>query len=45
MSPDPNIIHMVTDNANPNASQYLNKDTFVLHDVTYVIDDEHPTRP
>ena len=45
VSPDPNMIHTVTDNANPNASQGLDNDTFVLHDVTYVIDNEHPTRP
>ena len=45
MPPDLNMIHMVTDNVNTNASQYPDKDTFVLHDVMYVIDDEHTTRP
>ena len=39
------MIHMVIDNVNCNASQYLNKDTLVLHDVMYEIDDEHPIRP
>ena len=29
----------------PNASHYINKDTFILHDVTYVIHDQHPTKP
>ena len=33
--PDLNRILTVTDNINTNASQYLNKDTFVLHDVTW----------
>ena len=42
--PDPNMVHTVTDNAIPNASQYFDKDIF-LHDDMYVIDDEHPTKP
>ena len=45
MPQDPNMIHMVTDNANPNASQHLSKDTFILHDVTCLIDDQPPTKP
>ena len=40
---DPNMVYEVTNNDNPNASHYFHKDTFVLHDVMYVIDDEHPT--
>ena len=44
MPPDLNMFHMVTGNANSNASQYLNKDTFVLHDITYIIDDEPLTK-
>ena len=43
--PDPNIILTVTDNLSSNTSQYLDKDTFVLHDITYVIDDESLTKP
>ena len=39
VSPDLNMILTVTDNPSSNASQCLNKDMFVLHDVTYVIDD------
>ena len=39
------MINTVTDNANSNASHYFKKETFVLHDVMYVIDDEHPTEP
>ena len=38
------MILTVTDSASTNAS-HLNKDLFVLHDVVYVIDDEHPTKP
>ena len=39
--PDPNMILTVTDNTRTVANYYINKDTFALHDVTYVIDDEH----
>ena len=39
------MILTVTDNPSSYASQYLNKDAFVLHDVTHVIDDEPPTKP
>ena len=42
--PDPNMILTVTDSACTDAS-HLSKDTFVLHDVTYVIDDEYSTKP
>ena len=42
--PDLNMILTVTDNTCTNANHYLNKDMFVLHDVTYVIDDEHPDK-
>ena len=44
-SPDPNMFLTVTDNINTNANHYLDKDMFVLHDVIYVTDDEHPTKP
>ena len=42
--PDPNMILTVTDSATTNAS-HLDKDMFVLHDVTYVIDNEHLAEP
>ena len=45
MTPDPNMILTVTDNTSANENHYLNKDTFVLNDATYVIDDEHPIKP
>ena len=45
MPPDLNMILTVTDNPSSNASQCLNKDHFVMHDVTYVIDDEPLTKP
>ena len=38
------MIVTVTDSTSTNAS-HLNKDTFVLHGGTYVIDDEYPTKP
>ena len=38
---DLNMILTVTDNDSTNASHYLDRDMFVLHNVTYVIDDEH----
>ena len=44
MPPDPNMILTVTDSASSNAS-HIKKDMFVLHDVTYVIDDDYPTKP
>ena len=43
--PDPNMILTVTDNPSSNASQCLNKDTLVLHDITYVKDEEPLTKP
>ena len=39
------MILSVTDNTNTNTNHYLNKDTFILHDVTRIIDDEHPIKP
>ena len=38
------MILTVNDSASTVAS-HLSKDTFVLHDVTYVIDDEYQTKP
>ena len=45
MAPDLNMILTMTDNTSANANHYLNKDTFILCDVTYVVDDEHPIKP
>ena len=42
--PGPNMILHVTDSVSTNAS-HLSKDTFILHDVAYIINDEHPTKP
>ena len=44
-TPDLDMIHTVTDNTSANANHYLDKDTFVLNGVIYVIDDEHPIKP
>ena len=41
---DLNMILTLTVNTSTNTNHYLDKDTFILHDVTYVIDDEHPTK-
>ena len=43
--PDPNMILSVTNETSANANYYLDKDTFVKDDVTYVIDDGHPIKP
>ena len=43
--PDLNMILTVTDKTSANLNQYLNKNTFVLNYVTYVIDDGHPIKP
>ena len=42
--PDLNMILTVTDKTSGNANHYLNKDTFLMNDVTYVIDDGHPIK-
>ena len=42
--PDPNMILSVTNEASANANHDLDKDTFVLDDVTYVIDEGHPIK-
>ena len=42
--PNPNMILTVSDSASTDAS-HLGKDTFVLYDVTYVIDDEYHNQP
>ena len=44
-SPDPNMILSVTNKTSTNANHNLDKDTFVLDDITYVIDDGHPIKP
>ena len=38
------MILSVTNKTNANANHNLDKDTFVLDDVTYVIDDRHPNQ-
>ena len=43
--PDLNMILYVTNEASANANHDLSKDTFVLDDVTYVIDERHPIKP
>ena len=43
--PDLNMIPTVTNNTSANANHCLDRDTFVLNDVTYVIDDGHPIKP
>ena len=45
MPPDLNMILMVNNSASTNALHYLDEDTFVLHDVTYVIVDEYKIKP
>ena len=41
---DLNMILSVTNETRANANYYLDKDTFVLDDVTYIIDDGHPIK-
>ena len=43
--PHLNMILSVTNKTSVNANYYLNKDTFVLDDVSYVVDDKHPIKP
>ena len=43
--PDPNMILSVTNKTSANANYYLDKDTFVLDDVIYIIDDRHLIKP
>ena len=43
--PDSNMILSVTNEASANANHDLDKNTFVLDDITYVIDDRHPIKP
>ena len=43
--PDLNMILTVADHPSSNAGQYLDKNTFSLYDVTYVIDNEPLTKP
>ena len=43
--PDPNMILSVTNETSPNANHNLDKATFVLDDITYVIDERHPMKP
>ena len=41
---DPNMILTVTDNTSANINHCLDRDMFVLNDVTYVIDNGHPVK-
>ena len=41
---DTNMILSVTNETSANANHNLDKDTFFLDDVTYVIDDRHPIK-
>ena len=42
---DLSMILSVTNKTSANTNIYLNKDTFVLDNITYVIDDGHPIKP
>ena len=42
---DPNMILSVTNKSSANEDHNIDKDTFVLDDVTYMIDDRHPCKP
>ena len=42
---DPNMILSVANETSANANHNLDQYTFVLDDVTYVIDDGHPIEP
>ena len=43
--PDPNMILSVTNKSSANKDHDIDKDTFVLDDITYMIDDGHPSHP
>ena len=39
------MIFFVTNKTSANANHYLDKDTFVLNNVPYLIDNGHPIKP
>ena len=45
LPPDPNMILSITNNSSVNEGDNIDKDTFVLDDITYVKDDGHPGKP
>ena len=43
--PDLNMIPSVTNKSSANEDHNIDKDTFVLDDITYLNDDRHPGKP